>query len=649
MTAKMYLPHIDGMRGVAIISVMTYHFFPGFLKSGFVGVDIFFVISGFLITSIIKHDILVGNFSYFSFYSKRIKRIFPALIVVLFFSLIFGSIFQLSFEFEKLGKHILGATAMSSNIVLWNESGYFDIESSGKPLLHLWSLGVEEQFYIIWPILLVAIIKASNKKKLFIVFLVALSFSLNIMSVQDNPNSVFYLPIYRFWEIGVGGILALYNFEKFSNKGCNFFGNLLSFVGVLLVLLSTMLIDKSSNFPGYWAAIPVIGMSVIVITRKSWISQNILSNSLIVWVGLISYPLYLWHWPLKYVSDVINIGVIDVNEVRYIKFIAITLSFVMGYVTYRFIEKPIRAPLNNNRFTAKILILIMLFIAFLGGLVLHFEGASILSVKNRSLMTNNILNTKWINSYDGECVNDIGLNSVNIDKAHIFCLKGDKQVDIAIIGDSMANSLYPGMSKISDKEGYSVLNVGSATCAPISNLIGKVPHNKACKQINNKIKEYLINSSISTLIISFAPWDLTNEGYKIKGIKNNKDLINAAINQLVSDINLYEAHGKNIVVVYNWTLIDFNAIECIRNEDLCRVPLKKDSLLENTTRLINESISLNTNACIFDPRKVFIKNGKFNLMDISSNLLIRDTHHLSFSGSDVVASKINSYCDINAK
>lgn len=212
-----YRRDIDGLRAVAVLAVVGFHAFPEWFKGGFIGVDVFFVISGYLITSIIFKDLEAGDFSFSDFYSRRIKRIFPALLVVLLTSFIFGWFALLADEFKQLGKHILAGASFLSNIVLWNESSYFDNSADTKPLLHLWSLGVEEQFYIFWPLIIYIAWKRKFSLIKTITLSIIVSFLLNIVTINQDAVAAFYLPQTRFWELWAGSLIALIESHKANN------------------------------------------------------------------------------------------------------------------------------------------------------------------------------------------------------------------------------------------------------------------------------------------------------------------------------------------------------------------------------------------------------------------------------------------------
>ncbi len=214
MNLKGYRRDIDGLRAIAILSVLCFHVFPDLFPGGFIGVDVFFVISGFLISGIIIGNLEKGSFSLVGFYSRRIRRIFPALAVVLVACWAFGWFVLLTDEYKQLGKHIAGGAGFISNILFWRESGYFDSAADRKPLLHLWSLGIEEQFYIIWPLLMSLAFRRKLKLVSMMLLLAVISFLVNIGGIRGNAAGLFYSPVTRFWELLIGCILAYQVYYK---------------------------------------------------------------------------------------------------------------------------------------------------------------------------------------------------------------------------------------------------------------------------------------------------------------------------------------------------------------------------------------------------------------------------------------------------
>jgi peptidoglycan/LPS O-acetylase OafA/YrhL len=340
-----YRADIDGLRAVAVLPVVAFHTFPTRFGGGFIGVDIFFVISGYLISGIILGGLEKQKFSFREFYARRIKRIFPTLVLVFATCMILGWVLLLGGEYKQLGKHVAGGAAFVSNFVLWGEAGYFDSAAESKVLLHLWSLGIEEQFYLLWPLCLFF---ASRKRWLTPVLLVGLllaSFTLNVVRVRTDPVGTFYSPTTRFWELFVGAFLAWVSLHKpkrlrwmIGAEGAT----LRSFVGLALIGSALVVVRTDKAFPGFWALLPVVGAAFLISAGPdAWCNKHILSNRLMVFVGLISYPLYVWHWPLLIFEHFFEYG----SYSWQVRVAAVALAFVLAWLTARFVEGPIRTGL----------------------------------------------------------------------------------------------------------------------------------------------------------------------------------------------------------------------------------------------------------------------------------------------------------------
>lgn len=331
-----YRPDVDGLRAVAVLAVLAFHAFPSLAPGGFTGVDVFFVISGYLISGIILDDIERQRFSVAYFYWRRIRRIFPALLLVLAATLLLGWRVLLPDEYARLGRHVAAGAAFLSNLALWREAGYFDAAADLKPLLHLWSLGIEEQYYLVWPLLLFAF-RRSRRAMLGMIVAVGLaSFALNVALVGQHPTSAFYLPFTRFWELLGGSLLAF----MFTGRSIGIrHPNAISFVGVALIALALALLDGERAFPGWWALLPVAGtMLVIAAGPAAWPNRRLFSQRAVVYVGLVSYPLYLWHWPLLSYARIIDGG----EPPAALRLGLLALAVLLAALTYELVEKPIR-------------------------------------------------------------------------------------------------------------------------------------------------------------------------------------------------------------------------------------------------------------------------------------------------------------------
>jgi peptidoglycan/LPS O-acetylase OafA/YrhL len=358
-----YRPDIDGLRAVAVLGVIIYHAFPKALPGGFSGVDIFFVISGYLISGILYKGVREGGFSFREFYARRVRRLFPSLITLLLVALVFGKIILLNDEFEQMGKHVAAGTLFVQNMVFWSESGYFDIDATLKPLLHLWSLAVEEQFYIFFPPLLLLFWKRRWPMAPLLWILLAASFIGNIIMSYQAREGDFFVTTYRAWEFLGGSLLAWWHFGKNHDEEVPY-GNWISLAGLLVLALGMAFLSQADPYPGWRAILPVTGSLLLIgAGKQSWVNRLFLSHPAIVWIGLISYPLYLFHWPpLAFVHIVKG----DHPDLSYILW-ALGIALALTLTTYYLIEKPIR--FSKSRWVVPILSAAFVITGILGVLV----------------------------------------------------------------------------------------------------------------------------------------------------------------------------------------------------------------------------------------------------------------------------------------
>lgn len=660
-----YRPDIDGLRAIAVLSVVAFHAFPSWLKGGFIGVDIFFVISGYLISTIIFESLDKGTFSFSEFYARRICRIFPALLLVMFASYTFGWFALLADEYQQLGKHIATGSIFASNITLWSEAGYFDMSAEIKPLLHLWSLGIEEQFYIAWPIILYSIWKQKINLLAVIIILWIISFYLNFEGVKTDPIATFYSPQTRFWELLCGSLLAWITIYKaslidsakakiehwLSAATCRekpdtnnmLSSNIISCTGLVLLACGILIINSESEFPGKLALIPTLGTVLIIMAgSKAWINRRILSNKFAVWVGLISFPLYLWHWPLLSFARIIEGDTPNRNT----RIAMVLLAILLAWLTYRFIERPIR-PGTNNKLTAVSLVLIMICTGGVGYVTYINKGFDFRAAHQDHKEYSALV---WSDFKSQGCEHYLGSSAT-------FCLEfGSRESqEIAIIGDSTGNSLAPGLAQLAAQHGLGLVNFGSWTCPPIRGLVetkswGK--KNGCVATVENSYRRILESENIHTVVLAIFARDLKSWG--IPGLQADASLdrkFDAIKILLDKDIKALKAKGKNVIVTYDTPLNPFDARHCAHrpfqslNNNVCEIDEKQLIDRQPYLSLFENFFISRTDTCIVRQSNIFIRNGKSNITDDTGKLLFRDTHHLTYYGSDLVANEfIKSGC-----
>jgi peptidoglycan/LPS O-acetylase OafA/YrhL len=440
------------------------------------------------------------SFRFTQFYIRRIRRIFPALIVVLIGCLVAGWLVLFSIEYMALGKHIVGSAVFVSNFVLWRETGYFDKAAATKPLLHIWSLGIEEQFYIIWPLLLYLTRKRRAATLMLLLLLLVISFTLNVRSVHADPAADFYSPLTRFWELMAGAVLAyssLYRerlpgvFRKLPRPALQTFDasaapvskarNVTALTGLLLIVGAVLTIDETREFPGWWALLPVIGTYLLIASGPlTWINNKLLASRGLVAIGLISYPLYLWHWPL-----LSFIRIIDGQKPSWeTATLAILFSFALAWLTYLVVERPLRfgksAPIK-----AAILFVAMGMTGSAGYLIYANNGFAFRNASAEDVVAA---------AHDYEISEGLALGNPDADET-------------VMVGDSTMGQYIPRVRRLIEQHAIDldsnrvIFNL-EAACPPIPDIAGeRVP---ACAPFVDKVLPTLDGDKVKT--VAFAAW-----------------------------------------------------------------------------------------------------------------------------------------------
>jgi peptidoglycan/LPS O-acetylase OafA/YrhL len=494
-----YRPDIDGLRAIAVSAVVIHHAFPQFFHGGFIGVDIFFVISGYLISSIILDNLAQGKFSFTDFYARRVKRIFPALFLVLACTLAYGWYVLTPNEYKALGKHTVAGSFFLSNFAFWQEAGYFDASAVEKPLLHLWSLAIEEQFYIFWPLILFALHRSHQPKKIWILGLLVVSLGVNFWLVRHDPNAAFYNPLGRFWEMMMGAFLAASRRDpNTTNTGSQAKSQWLSTLGILLLAVVMVKLNPERRFPGGWALAGTLGTCLLIAAGpQGWFNRYVLSSKPMVWIGLISYPLYLWHWPLLAYPH-IELG--EMPRIRY-QIGWVLLAVLLAWLTYFLVERPIRfGSWRKRRLTTVALCSAVALTGLTGFTIYKKEGqpdrfpellATLTSKGGRAAITEG-----W---RDGDCMLDYELPASNYKP---FCVEKKRPL-VFLWGDSHAGSLYPGFKALQDSGKYS-FGIGERTAAICPPILGIEPR-PLCKSLNDDTIR-VIREAKPDIVILYAWW-----------------------------------------------------------------------------------------------------------------------------------------------
>lgn len=641
-----YRPDIDGLRAIAVLAVVFFHAFPSKIKGGFVGVDVFFVISGFLISSIIMASLKNNTFNLVDFYSRRINRIFPALLIVMISIWFFSLIALFPQELEQLGKHMLGGATFISNFLLLDEVGYFDRTSDTKLLLHLWSLGVEEQFYLIWPIILLTCWRLKLNLITSILTLGFISFTANAYFVITNPSLDFYAPHTRFWELLFGASLAyLTSKPTFSfttdSESRRKFCNALSFIGLFLILISVKFISKRYMFPGWWALFPVAGASMIIYAGPdSWVNKKLLSNRLMVAIGLISFPLYLWHWPLLALAREMNGDTTSAS----IRLAIVALSFALAWLTYKFVELPLRR--NKRKHTQSIVLAGLMTVTGVAGALTWISGGypDRENIKWSGAVFSQLVGSSWAYTKNEYCLDNYRKPHELDSYQWYFCYASKKSPpDILLVGNSYANHIIAGLSANTHTKGNSILSIGTcgADIAPESaSPAGRFPcSGTRISDQTNIIKEIIENSpTLKFAILS----GLDN--------KTNSSLIKTAKEK----IDFYESKGAQVIVFTPHIKINYDIKSCYGRPFLPAIKdckIDKQSIIEYGAQFqpfIDQISKSNPNVKFFDVNSLFCENNQCSFMKDGLPLLRDDASHLSEFGSIVMSNLFVEWAKTNA-
>lgn len=620
---------INGLRAISVIAVVLFHFNSSWMPGGFSGVDVFFVISGFLMTGIIFRGIEKENFSILNFYVARANRIIPALAVLCLVLLIFGWFYLSPIEYRALGRHAASSMVFLSNIIYWNESGYFNAASQENWLLHTWSLSTEWKFYIIYPLILVAMRKFMPVKAMkATVFLgTVLGFIFCVIATYKWPSASYYLLPTRAWEMMIGGVAYLYPFTIQEKRK-----KLLEWLGLTFIVGSYFLISKEDPWPGYLAIFPVLGSFLIIQAQRndSLITSNVVLQKLGDW----SYSIYLWHWPF-----VVAIYYFSLNNTFI--YLALTLSVLLGFLSNKYIEKIKFKNDFYNLFTYLKCKPVSMF------LVVVVIGSGVFTSNGLEGRSNN--NQYSINDIKEKLKPNYGLNITCVGKFSLSAnCRTSESPEILVWGDSFSMHLVSGI--LASNPEAKIIQMTKSTCGPFFNITKVIGGGFAddCLEFTGNVKKWLqSNTSVKYAVLS-SPFNYANS-VKVKfrsGIVKNLNSDEVS-NQFRLTLREFDKLGITPVVFYPPPRAEKNIGKCLDRKFYWGDPL---SLCDFNKNLIVESQNV-----IYDwlselePKYKVVKlndylcSGGICKTHVGKVFIYRDQQHLSYEGSKKLGKEMGFY------
>ncbi|EHJ9657784.1 acyltransferase [Salmonella enterica] len=610
---KKYRADIDGLRAIAVLAVIVFHLNPNLLPGGFVGVDIFFVISGYLITSIIYNDIKSNSFSYKGFYNRRIKRILPIFFVVLFATIIASALVMMPEDFKFMMRSAFSTIIFSSNIFFSTNVNYFAQDVKEYPLLHTWSLSTEEQYYFIFPIIIFLLAKLSgfNVKRILVGLSVIalLSFSLAIYSrfnAELSKFNYYYLPS-RAWEMMIGSCIAVYksrNTNSYSNRH-------IPLIGALVIAIS-LFISKDNFYPNFYALLPCFGAACILIHSgiKNNFTTKILSSRVASTLGLMSYSMYLWHWPIISIQKYYNIvGNVPIKNAVY-SFIA---TIVLSYASLKLIETPIRK--SKISFKSSVIFIFLLPSLLITSIFIVSEKTNGIPQRYGDKWGNMFLETAYL--YTPFCHNTV------IGE----CVFGDttKKPSFIVMGDSHAGHFVPMIDEYSKKKGMSFEERTADACYPLINTENKKPSDFGgiiSQNCSNNIKYFSKRINEYNDVVLIGAWSLY-----FHNIPDFDSMLKDTILKLSSE-------GKNIYI--------FEQIPTFKDGSYIHLFRQRFAPFGNTMDL--SSIDFSTMISPRDGGNVDFKDGNDKVFNIIKNLKLDNVHYITpISNIPEVAKKFPVY------
>ena len=493
-----YRADIDGLRALAILPVLFFHAGFGFAQGGFVGVDVFFVISGFLITSLIHGKMVAGEFSLVEFYERRVRRLLPALFAVLLFCVLLGVLLLLPQDFRYFGGSLFATTLFVSNVFFWLEAGYFDVAAERKPLLHTWSLAVEEQYYLLFPLYLLLVLRYLPRHKVAVTAAITLiTLAASEWGVRHAESAAFYLTPLRAWQLGLGALLALAPPPRPRSPALI---NGLSMAGIGLIAWSVAAYSWETHFPGFNALLPCAGTALLIWTGDSRDSLcgRLLRLRPLVLTGLVSYSLYLWHWPLLVFARHFAIRELTLAE----RLVVLLLSVVIAIISWRFVERPFRGRRGMfERWTLfRVTAGVMAGLGAIALAIVSLDGWP----QRYDVATQQLLaGADDINPRRDEC-SFLTARELRNGQACRLGRPGGEPPSFFIWGDSHADTVMTVFDRLAREHGQTGLYLGKFGCPPLVG-VGRAGSTYECRAFNAAARE-LIESAPGASVVLVARW-----------------------------------------------------------------------------------------------------------------------------------------------
>ena len=650
--APKYRSDIDGLRAIAVGGVVLYHAFPTLLPGGFIGVDIFFVISGFLITSIIASDALAGKFSIAGFYERRFRRILPALLFMLVLTTIGAVLILPPTELEQYGQSLIAVALFGSNILFWREGGYFDQPAHDKPLLHTWSLAVEEQFYILWPLIIAALVALGRERTLrgFVWLAVIGSLLAAEAMVRMAPTQAFYLLPYRAWELGFGALLAIGAVPPLRSDRQR---EATAWAGIALILVPMFLYSPSTPFPGLSAVPPCLGTMMLIHAGKGGLTWagKLLSWRPVLFTGLISYGFYLWHWPALVLSQIALNRPLHPAEAA----LAVSAAFALAAFSLRFVERPFRQQ-GQSRISRRAVLaasgMTLGLFASAGATAYATRGFAELASPKVKVAQAAMAS---INPYRARCHNNLGTADLGPVEQCSAGSVGAKGYQVLLWGDSHGDHLMPGLAHQARTQGFNVRQATVSGCSPLILGYDEVPAlDRPCAAFHRAALEEAGRQPQLRAIVLSVRWSSELAGLAKQASPDPEQqealgaaALSRAAERLLAAIRQHVPAQTHIILVGSTPEFDIWPATCFArayklegDPNACATQQTRDvrwgSIADGTLKAIAKR---HPGIEVVLPRSSFCQ-GTLCRTIANGKILFRDDDHLTNEGSELVAGVI---------